>query len=163
MRRYIAVAISALLLAGVSTAQPMRGGEPPMLKKLNLTADQQKQFDASRDGMTKQMIDHRAKMQTARLELQQLLKADAPERAAIEKKMKEIADLGVKGQLIRVDHWFAVNKILTPEQQKEWKNALEHGPQMVREGMMQRMKGRGDFGPKHGRGFRGDCPCGAMR
>jgi Spy/CpxP family protein refolding chaperone len=79
--------------------------------------------------MQKAMIENRAKIQEARVDLKGLFKADNPDRAAIEKKMSEINDLQFKGKLAFVGHLFGVRDLLTPEQQKIWK---EH---MADEGM----------------------------
>lgn len=81
-------------------------------------------------------------METARVELRQLLKADAPDKSAIEKKMSDIADLTVQLHMIKINSWFAVNKLLTPDQQKTWKKVLENAPAMRRHRMMNRMGGR---------------------
>jgi len=75
-------------------------------------------------------VADRAKKQTADIELRQLLKADNPDRSAIERKLKEIADVDVQMRLKRLDGWYAVNKVLTPDQQKHWKKALELAPAM---------------------------------
>jgi Spy/CpxP family protein refolding chaperone len=116
--------------------------------KLNLTEAQKKDVDKIRFDAEKQAIAQRAKVATARVELRQLLKADDPDRSAIEKKMNEIADLGVKQHMIRVDAWFSINKLLTPDQQKTWKQVLSNAPTM-RRNMMRRnfMNDRGGMHP----------------
>ena len=48
----------------------------------------------------------------------------------LEKKMNEIADLEVQMHMIKVNSWFEINKLLTPEQQKTWKKALEYASEM---------------------------------
>jgi Spy/CpxP family protein refolding chaperone len=114
----------------------------PIFHKLNLTEDQEKDFIKLRFEMQKKQIDARAKVQTAQIELKELFTDDIPDRAAIEKQIKEIADLKTKLHLNRLDHWFAVNKILKPEQQKIWKKHLDknRGLGMKNHGMR--------FGPK---------------
>jgi Spy/CpxP family protein refolding chaperone len=71
-----------------------------------------------------------------------LLKADAPDKSAIEKKINEIADLTVQMHMIKINSWFTINKLLTPEQQKTWKKVLEYGPALQRHKMMQQMRNR---------------------
>jgi Spy/CpxP family protein refolding chaperone len=114
----------------------------PIFHKLNLTEDQEKDFMKLRFEMQKKQTDASAKVQTAQIELKELFSADIPDRAAIEKQIKEIADLKTRLHLNRLDHWFAVNKILTPEQQKIWKKQFgKHRGIGIKDGGMR-------FGPK---------------
>jgi Spy/CpxP family protein refolding chaperone len=92
--------------------------------KLELTDQQKPEFDKLRTEHLKKMIDQRAKVAVAEVDLRALFRAETPQKAAIEKKVKEIADLKTQAAVSRVDHWFAVQKILTPEQQKVWKQSL---------------------------------------
>lgn len=105
--------------------------------KLNLTETQKKDVDKIKFDTEKQAIAQRAKLATARVDLRQLLKAENPDRSAIEKKLNEIADLGVQQHMIRVDAWFSINKLLTPDQQKTWRQVLANAPAMHR-GFMNR-------------------------
>lgn len=95
-----------------------------MMAQLKLTDEQKKEMEKMRFDMAKQAIDRQAKIKTARVEVAQLFRADNPDKAAIEKKINEIAQLQAQGKLAHVNHWFAVNKILTPDQQKIWKHML---------------------------------------
>jgi hypothetical protein len=57
--------------------------------------------------------------------------------------MKEVSELQYQEKLNGLDHLFAVKAILTPEQQKMWKEHMKQmGPEM-RERMMGRMMGKG--------------------
>jgi Spy/CpxP family protein refolding chaperone len=96
--------------------------------KLNLTEDQEKDFGKMRMDLQKKQIAVRAKIQTAQIEMKELWSSENPDRNAIEKKIKEIADLKSTIQLNRLDHWFAVSKILKPEQMKIWKKHFNRGP-----------------------------------
>ena len=119
--------------ASASAAAPENGfGRKRFMEQLKLTDAQKKDFDNLHVDMQKQLVAQRAKIATARIDLRQLFKSDTPDRSAIEKKMSEIADLGVQSRMIRVNTWFAVNKILTPDQQKIWKKALAAAPEMAR-------------------------------
>lgn len=104
---------------------------PRGIGKLNLTDTQKKDVDKIVFDAAKQTIAQRAKVATARLELRQLFKADSPDKNAIEKKMNEIADLSTQIRIDHVDGWFAINKLLTPDQQKIWKHTLAMHAQMV--------------------------------
>jgi Spy/CpxP family protein refolding chaperone len=128
--------LAAFLLIGSSTAiLAQEGGEEnmpeladlrPAVGRLQLNDQQQKQMEQMRIDMEKQLIGVRSKAQMARLELRQLLNADNPDKAAIEKKIQEIAQIRGQGASIRLNHWFDVNKILTPDQQKVWRERLKH-------------------------------------
>jgi len=103
---------------------------PQMLGKLKLTDTQKKDVEKIVFDAAKETIAQKAKVATARLELRQLLKADSPDKNTIEKKINEIADLSAQIHVDHVDGWFAINKLLTPDQQKIWKHALAARPQM---------------------------------
>jgi Spy/CpxP family protein refolding chaperone len=110
--------------------------------KLNLTDEQKKDVEKIHFDGEKQRIAQKAKVETARVDLQQLFKTDAPDKSAIEKKMNDIADLEVQMHMIKINSWFAVNKLLNPEQQKTWKKVLEHGPALQRHNMMEQKRNR---------------------
>ncbi|MGD0591876.1 MAG: periplasmic heavy metal sensor [Bacteroidota bacterium] len=124
----------AVVLVMVSTSlysQPAeRKGPRKIIEQLKLTVEQKKDFDKIHVDMEKQEIAQKAKNETARVELRQLFKADNPDKSAIEKKMNEIADLEVQLHMIKINSWFDVNNLLTPEQQKTWKKALEFASEM---------------------------------
>jgi Spy/CpxP family protein refolding chaperone len=103
---------------------------PRVMEKLMLTGAQKKDVDRIVFDAAKETIAQRAKVATARLELRQLVNADSPDKNAIEKKINEVDDLSTQIHINRVDGWFAINKLLTPDQQKIWKQALLDRPQM---------------------------------
>jgi Spy/CpxP family protein refolding chaperone len=129
----IGVFIAAALVM-VSTSMFSNPPESKMhhkfMEQLKLSDEQKKDFDKIHVDMEKQEITQKAKNETARVELRQLFKADNPDKSAIEKKMDEIAGLEVQMHMIKINSWFEVNKILTPEQQKTWKKALEYVSEM---------------------------------
>ncbi len=91
------------------------------IEKLDLTADQQKQFDKIRTDMQKKQIDLRSKIQMLRLDLKDLFNEDSPNKSNIASKINEISKLQTEAKLSHLDLWFEVNKILKPDQQKIWK------------------------------------------
>jgi Spy/CpxP family protein refolding chaperone len=113
-----------------------------IMGKLNLTDEQKKDVEKIHFDAAKQSVAQKAKLATGRIELQQLLKTDNPDKSAIEKKINEMADIGVQLRIIKLNSWFAINKILTPDQQKIWKKVLENAPAMQRQRLMRRMGGR---------------------
>ncbi|HEY5614421.1 MAG TPA: Spy/CpxP family protein refolding chaperone [Bacteroidota bacterium] len=156
--KYKHVILSILFLAMGSTAvfaqeMRMRRDDAPqmdMMKRLNLSEEQQAQVGKLRTDFQKQQITIRAKVQLAQVELRELMRADKPDKAAIEKKIQETSQVQAQQRLARVNHLLAVRALLTPEQQK-----------MAREGMSERFReGLNKRGfRKHmfqGRGFRGE-------
>jgi Spy/CpxP family protein refolding chaperone len=111
---------------GDQKARPMRGGE---FEKLNLSDSQKKDMQKLHSDYAKQKVEQQAKVKTATIDLQQLMKAESPDKATIEKKMTEIANLNVQVKILGIEEWFAVNKMLNPDQQKIWKNTLGRQPQ----------------------------------
>jgi Spy/CpxP family protein refolding chaperone len=137
-----------IVLAMVSTSlysQPAEGKRfGKIIEKMKLTEKQKTDVDKIQLDMKKQEIAQKAKIETAQVDLRQLFKVDNPDKSAIEWKLSEISKLEVQMHMIRIDSWFTINKLLTPEQQKTWKKALEAGPAM-RQKMMkhQKMKDHG--------------------
>ena len=124
------------------------------IEKLNLTADQQKQFDMIRTDMQKKQIDLRSKIQMLRLDLKDLFNEDSPNKSNIASKMNEISKLQTEAKLNHLDLWFEVNKILKPDQQKIWKeNRLMMGPGMKPQGLGGMCDGMGKPMRKHGGGM----------
>jgi Spy/CpxP family protein refolding chaperone len=115
----------SLTTAQESINQPARGAKvrERLLRALNLTDDQKKNFESLLLDMRRKAIEQQAHIKTARLDLAELFKAEQPNQTAIQNKIGEITQLQSQQRLLRVDHWFAVNKRLTAAQQKIWKKA----------------------------------------
>jgi Spy/CpxP family protein refolding chaperone len=127
----------------------MEQGRARLMEELKLTDDQKKEVGKIRYDLEKQMIAQRAKIANARLELRQLTKADNPDKGAIEKKIGEVSDLGSQTHVMMLNQWFAVNKLLNPDQQKVWKKVLENAPRQG-ERMRRNFMMRREFdGPGH--------------
>ena len=95
-------------------------------EKLDLSDVQKKQLGDMRMSMRRNAVQLRGKIALARIDLQDLLSADEPDRKSIEKKLTEIAELQTQQKLLRIDHMVDVKKMLTPEQRKKWKDS-PHG------------------------------------
>lgn len=115
-----------------------------MVKQMNLSDAQNKEIGDLDTDFAKQRVQQQAKIKTAAIDLHKLMWADSPDKAAIEKKINEIGELQTQNRMQRVNHWFAVNNLLNPDQQKIWKNVLRRSPRarfaarmhLMREGMM---------------------------
>ncbi len=130
------LAASLMLIAAGAVAQPGPGQhlmncretmQKSLMGKLNLTDSQKDQISKLRYQFQKQQIQTRAKIADARLDLRQLLHSDSPDRSAVEKAVRAITDLQGQQKLNLVDHLFAVRAILTPEQQKTFKEFMGPG------------------------------------
>jgi Spy/CpxP family protein refolding chaperone len=117
-------------------ARPFMEKRQAMLDELKLSAEQKTQMAKLGLDFEKRQTETQSKIRIARLDLKGLFMAEKPDRAAIEKQLKTISELQYQAKLNHVDHLFAVRGILTPDQQKIWK-----------ENMM--MPGDGMGGPPH--------------
>lgn len=104
---------------------PMEAPYQRLMMALNLTDEQKKEVETIHFDAAKQAIATRSKIATANLEFRQLLHAENPDKAAIEKKISEIAQFKTQVVQTKIGNWFTINKLLTPEQQKVWKRALQ--------------------------------------
>lgn len=129
--------------------------------KLNLTDAQKKQLDEMRTSMKRNAVQLRCKIQLARIDLRELLKADEPNEAVIEKKLNEIGQLQTEQKMLRINHWLNVKKMLTPEQRKIMKSEIRgmwlHGGNirgnhrgMIRQRRELRMNHRDEMGNPQG-------------
>ncbi len=143
--------------------QAARSGErrAEFLKELQLTDAQKKDLGTIRFDARKQLIAQRAAMATARLDLRQLLRSPSPDKAAIEKKVREVSELRTKASLARVDRMFSIRNVLTPEQRSKVRDRIREavhkrpmgslrrrvpGPD-IRERIKERMERFRDFDP----------------
>jgi Spy/CpxP family protein refolding chaperone len=126
------VVILLVLASSVAWSQPghMRGHQRlgwrmerggALVEKLKLSDDQKQQFDVIRTEFQKKQIAVRSKIQSMRLDLRELFRSEKPEKAKIDSQLSEISKLQNELKLNGVAMWFDVNKILTADQQKTWK------------------------------------------
>lgn len=132
-----------LFIVSFANANP---GTPPdrpqrfrLMDDLKLTEAQKEQFEKISYDTEKKHIELRSKMESAQLDLRRLMDADSPDKSAIEKKFNEIA---AAHSAVKVNHfngWYEKNKVLTPEQQKIWKQAIRQHMNAAR-GIQREMK-----------------------
>jgi periplasmic protein CpxP/Spy len=139
------IALMAMLLsaATLAFAQPFGGppwgerikGKHEQLKEaLKLTDQQETQIEKLRLDLQRKQTQVHSKIQLARLDMKEIYSSDKIDRTAIEKSIKQISDLQQQAKMYFVDFWFSVNGVLTPDQQKVWKQHVG--------GMMGEMRGR---------------------
>jgi len=129
--------LAAMLAAGTLFAQPGPGAPPAdrpkreaIMEKLQLTDQQKDQMAKLRTQFQKSNEELASKLRLNRIDLRDLLQADKPDKAAVQKNVTASSDIQQKMKLNLVDHLFAVREILTPQQQKVWK---DHMQQMIGE------------------------------
>ena len=132
--------------------------QPRVREKLGLTDAQAEQLRALGREAIKNAIRNRADLVVKRIELQELLEADAPDRAQIGKKLKEINDFHYALLKSRVETRLGVAKVLTPDQRRKLRSLVGahlrersgrfgwrgFGPR----GFGHRPPGAGGFGPR---------------
>lgn len=143
MKKYVVI-VTLLMFAFVSgyAQKEMAPKQMKMkfMKELNLSDQQKEQFEKFRFDGEKKNIELRAKVETAKLDLRKLFTSDNLDKAAIEKKMNEVADAEVAIRMNRLNIWSETNKILNADQQKLWKKGLL--AQIAMQGKEQSMRGR---------------------
>jgi protein CpxP len=138
----ITVAIVALLTASLVFAQPYGLGR--MADKLNLSDQQQEQLENLKLQFDKDIIQKRADLKMARLDLKEIMmKTPIDEKAAL-KKQDQISSIRADIARTRLQHMIAAGKVLTADQLAQWKK--------MRRGM----------GERQGRGRKAGGPCCGM-
>ncbi len=150
LRHAVLVATATVFLSGASLGQQMQGmggmkGESGQgmrqrvmqfreraADKLNLTDDQKKQMEKLRLDLQKKNIPLQSQIRLARLDIREQMMADKPDRAKIEKLMRQVSDLQLQVKVNGLDHMLAVRNLLTPEQLKNWHEMGPGGRQMQR-------------------------------
>jgi Spy/CpxP family protein refolding chaperone len=140
MKKVFMLMAAGILVAGMAMAQQQPPGGPPVQvreghqlnvtvtdSKLNLTPEQKTQIEKLRIEMQQKNIPLESKIRLARLEIEQVMLSEKPDKAKIAKQMKEISDLQLQVKLNALDHRFAVRGLLTPEQLKSWQEGRGHG------------------------------------
>jgi Spy/CpxP family protein refolding chaperone len=132
LRSMSLLSLAALLLFATSLDAQMRGrdsergfrGDGPrraeIHNELNLTEEQETKLTALRTEHQKAMIDKRAALQKARLDIRTEMVKDQPDMQAIERMIKNRETLRSEMQLNQVKHWNEIREILTPEQREIW-------------------------------------------
>lgn len=91
---------------------------PRLYEELKLTDDQRAKLEKLFFEFRKNQADIAGKLNKARIELQELLSAEKPDKSAIDKKVNEVSDYMKELFKNRTNYWLDVQQILTPEQRK---------------------------------------------
>ncbi len=95
--------------------------DPAAREKLGITEEQASKIRQETSEFRKTEIRGRADLQVRRLELEDLLRADSPDRAAIDKKLDEIGAARLAQTKAEVHYRLAMREMLTPEQRQKLK------------------------------------------
>lgn len=145
--------IVAMLLAASTLAfgQPqerqrmgdqMKQRHERLVGALHLTDQQESQIKKLHLELERKQTQVRSKIQLARLDMKEIYLSDKIDRSALEKSLKQVSDLQYQQKLNFVDFWFSVNSMLTPEQQKTWKQHVGEMAGQMRQRMSKMMRGR---------------------
>lgn len=148
IKRYLLI---MMLPAAVLIAQPGPGlGLRCMVMDddLQLSKEQRAQITEIRSAKQKQTIDLRADLDKLRLDLREQMRADKPNRKAIDATLAEMNVKRAAIQQIHVDQHLKVRAILTPEQREVFDSRPFGGHQFDR-GMGKRGPGRRPGGMRH--------------
>jgi Spy/CpxP family protein refolding chaperone len=126
---------------------------PDLREKIGVTPEQAAKIHQQETDFQKAGVMNRAKLQVAHMELNQLMSADKPDRAAIDKKLADISVAQLGQEQTRVHHQLDMKTALTPDQEAKLKTLMQQRrPGMGGPGGPNGGPGRG------GRGGRGPQP-----
>lgn len=134
MKKSLFISILILIISIPLIAQPgermkrmQDAGGRPFVAKLNLTPEQEKQFNEITFDHQKKVIELKSQIQKNRLELRQMMS----EKNIDEKKLLDLTGANSKLQAdikeSGVKRWIAINKILNEEQKEIWTKHLGMG------------------------------------
>jgi len=92
---------------------------PEMREKLGLTPEQVTKINQQTSEFRKTSIRSRADLEVKRVELGDLLRAESPDRAAIDRKLDEIGAARTAEMKAQLHYRLAMREVLTPEQRKK--------------------------------------------
>lgn len=138
-------------MPGMRGRMPMSGG-PSLREQLGLNDEQASKLRSLGLDAAKTGLRARSEMMIKRMELNELLEADEPNRAAIDQKIRELSDAQHAMLKSRIENRLAMHQVLTPEQRAKARTLLR---QHMRQRMFHRrgMRGRGGRGFRPDRGF----------
>lgn len=88
-------------------------------QRIGITNEQAEKLRAQGMAAAKTMVRSRADQQIKRIELAELMQAEKPDRVALDKKLRELADLHYAALKARTDNMLAMRELLTPEQREK--------------------------------------------
>ena len=147
--------VLSLTLTAFAQRKKAKPEESKMKAELKLSDEQRQKLAAIHRQSAKERIRFNAERQIAHIELQELLQAEQPNRAAIDRKIDQLAELARQLTQNRLQRSVASRSVLTKEQWAGLKHKM--GKKMMKQRQhrmkMFRFKGSGrGFGPGFERG-----------
>lgn len=139
--------------AGRAGAGPAGDREARLRARLGLNDEQMEQLHKLKVDRQKAEVQHKAAVQVARLEMNELFRAATVDEKAVAAKLKVVSDLEVAGLKARIDERLALRKIVSSEQAEQIERMLigrHRARAAVRAKARQGRPGRG--GPGRGPG-----------
>ena len=118
---------------------------PMMRQRVGITTEQAAKIRQQTSDFLKQQIRSRANIEVQRIDLRNLMAAENPDRAAIDKTLEQISALRLAQSKAGVDFHLAMRNTLTPEQRQKL--------MQMREEFMRRGPGRGGPGMRRPQGM----------
>jgi len=119
--------------------------DPQVRERLKITPEQIARIRTQLSTFDKAMVQNRANLQLKEMELGELMRADKPDRALIDKKLREVNEAAFASRKATLDHQLSMRDMWTPEQRQE----MEKMRSEFRGRMMQRwLGGPGGMGPR---------------
>lgn len=112
---------------GMGPGFGMRRGFSRLQEELGLTDDQRTKLRQQAAEGRKAAVRTRADLEIKQMELHELMAADSPDRAQIDRKLRELADLRYAMQKSHVDQRLAFQQLLTAEQRAKLRQFRERG------------------------------------
>ena len=116
---------------------------PELREKLGITADQAAKIRQQTTDFRKAEIRTGADLRIKRMELQDLLSAEKPDRAAIDRKLQEVGAAQLAREKSSIDFRLTMRDALTPEQKQKLRQLMEERRQSA-----DRRPGRRGPGPQ---------------
>ena len=124
---------------------------PKIVEKLKLTDDQRKAMDQIFQEHREKLVDLRANVEKAEIEMEPLVRADQPNEQAVLAQIDKVAQARAELEKANARFLFALRAKLTPDQ---WKQVQEF--RQSHEGMGREFRDRMGQRSGHGRGDDGD-------
>ncbi len=124
-------ALILLVFMGTSAiiAQPMKGAQKAKKAKfveLNLSDQQEKQFEQIRFANEEKMIQLRSDIAKNKLEIKKLIASDNFNKSDLLNLTRKETELESQAKLARTEMWADVYEILNADQKKVWLDQLEN-------------------------------------
>jgi Spy/CpxP family protein refolding chaperone len=124
--------------------------DPDIREKLGVTTEQVAKMRQQESDFRKAEIRNRADLEVKRIDLDDLLAADKPDRAAIDSKLQEISTAQLALEKSRIDNRLDMRDALTPAQRQKLRDIMNERRQRG-----ERSGPRGPQGARRGGGQRG--------